>query len=357
MYKKNTSIYTVCTTNYLEQAIIALDSAKRNNIFKYFFIFIVDIKEESFEKLEKLIQEKQPWIKLFGSHQLTKNYQKIMSIAYKVYSKLEICSLSKFIAIKYLLELKLDTQYLVYIDSDLYFFSSLENCFKELGKKTFLLTPHFLNPYNPLKEVEFLNSGFINIGFFIINIYGKNLNIILNALIDRISKLGFLAPNLGLYCEQKWISLMANVFWDDFHISKNPGCNIAYWNLENRFITKKNSNYFINNRKLIFFHFSGFSNNLTNKISIHSNYLIKKDSYLDEIVKIYKNEFKNKNKYKYENNIKLYKIRKKSLSKRINLMEKELKIKLFREDFNYGIFSKIGIKLDKIFNKFKKIIN
>ena len=95
--KENSLIYTVSTIDYLEQAIVGLKSVKNNNKFKFYFIFLVDIKKESFEKIKKDIKINYPWIELFATHQLNNKYKKLMHRTYKVFSPLEICSISKSI--------------------------------------------------------------------------------------------------------------------------------------------------------------------------------------------------------------------------------------------------------------------
>ena len=174
-----------------------------------------------------------------ATHQLNNANKKIMNRAYNAYSILEICSLSKFICLKYLTNKYLSHKYFVYIDTDLYFFSSLEKCFNSIKNKPFLVTPHYLNSYDPFKEFNFLTSGYINSGFYIAQPACQNFQKILDILIERISKLGFLAPELGLYCDQNWVNLISHVFTDEFCLFKDPGCNIAYWNIENRLISKR----------------------------------------------------------------------------------------------------------------------
>lgn len=355
--QENTLVYTVSTIGYLEQAVLALKSVKNNNKFNIYFIFIVDIKKESYEIINRKIKKNYPWIELLATHQLKKASKNIMNRAYKVFSKLEICSLSKFICLKYLTNKYLSTKYFVYIDTDLYFFSSLKNCLNSIKNKPFLVTPHYLNPYDPFKESNFLTSGYINSGFYIAQPSCQNFQKILDILIERISKLGFLAPELGLYCDQNWVNLISHVFTDEFCLFKDPGCNIAYWNIENRLISKKGGHYYANNHKLIFFHFSGFSKNLNKRLSLHSNYAIKENSLMDEIINIYKVELR---KISIDTtNLDIYNLKDKSLKKRISLMEKEINFKLFEDNLNHSLFLKVLRKINqrsiKVYKAAKRI--
>ena len=61
----------------------------------------------------------------------------------------------------------------------------------------------------------------------------------------------------GLFVDQKWIDLAPALF--DVYILKEPGYNLAYWNLEKRNITIREDNaYAVNGKPLIFVHFSGW---------------------------------------------------------------------------------------------------
>ena len=43
---------------------------------------------------------------------------------------------------------------------------------------------------------------------------------------------------------------------DNIEIIDNPGVNLAPWNLENKYIEKKNGELYVNEKKIIFFSLS-----------------------------------------------------------------------------------------------------
>ena len=64
-------------------------------------------------------------------------------------------------------------------------------------------------------------------------------------------------PN-GLFTDQKWGDLVPGMF-DGVLVLRDPGYNVATWNINNRKITiDENDKYWVNGSKLKFYHFSGF---------------------------------------------------------------------------------------------------
>jgi hypothetical protein len=71
----------------------------------------------------------------------------------------------------------------------------------------------------------------------------------------------------GFFVDQKWINLVPCLF-NEIHILRNPGCNVAYWNLHERFLTRESTGYVVNgNSALTFFHYSGYSPSRPDQLS------------------------------------------------------------------------------------------
>jgi hypothetical protein len=78
-------------------------------------------------------------------------------------------------------------------------------------------------------------------------------------------------------------------FFSDFFVLREPGYNVAYWNLHERSIEKRNDNYLVNDKPLYFFHFSGIDPNDLGNISKYQNRFRTDDiSGLREILETYK---------------------------------------------------------------------
>ena len=64
------------------------------------------------------------------------------------------------------------------------------------------------------------------------------------------------APESGLFVDQRWVDFVPTLF--EHHIVRDPGCNVATWNLATRRVEWSNGRYLVNGLPLRFFHFSGF---------------------------------------------------------------------------------------------------
>lgn len=61
----------------------------------------------------------------------------------------------------------------------------------------------------------------------------------------------------GLHVDQTWLDLVPGMF-DGVGIHRDPGWNVAYWNLHERPLERRTDTWFAGGSPLTFFHFSGF---------------------------------------------------------------------------------------------------
>ena len=59
-----------------------------------------------------------------------------------------------------------------------------------------------------------------------------------------------------MFTDQRWVDFVPSFF--DHHILKDPGYNVAYWNLHGREVFSDGDRYLVDGVPLRFFHFSGF---------------------------------------------------------------------------------------------------
>jgi hypothetical protein len=168
----------------------------------------------------------------------------------------------------------------IYLDSDILVLGSLEPVFDTLAAGTdCILTPHITAPYKATgipDEDLYLQVGLFNLGFA--------------AFSNREPARSFLSwwaakkrvactINLprGLFADQSYCNL-APLFIEKLQILRDAGYNLAYWNLDQRKITKDAAGrYFANDEPIRFVHFSGASISTPDVISKFQHRFTKAD--------------------------------------------------------------------------------
>lgn len=148
----------------------------------------------------------------------------------------------------------------IYIDPDILVKSRFEEVLSVLQEKNIVITPHILSPiddeYAPT-DYHTLRGGVFNLGFIALREYDK-VKDFLNWWHDRVVKYGFANFALNMFYDQLWINYVP-AFYDNYHILKHPGYNMANWNLHERRLSEKEGKFVVNKDfALRFFHFSSY---------------------------------------------------------------------------------------------------
>lgn len=149
---------------------------------------------------------------------------------------------------------------IIYLDPDTCLFNDLNPLLEILETKDIVLTPHLLEPEVSRmaiidNEICPLWAGIYNLGFVAIRTsgegaafaewWGKRLESFCHDDVPR-----------GLFVDQKWCDHVP-VFFDKVHIMKDPGYNVASWNVNQRRITvEADGNVYSNGVPLRFWHFT-----------------------------------------------------------------------------------------------------
>lgn len=158
------------------------------------------------------------------------------------------------------LELLLDrgADVAVYLDPDIFVYSALDEVEHAGLHSPILLTPHTVSPMrrDSLRpsEADIMGAGVYNLGFIAVN---KDARDMLGWWQERLRRDSISAPEQMLFTDQRWIDLVPGYF--DHGVLRDPGYNVAYWNLDSRQIDWDGQRYLVNSRPLRFFHFSGYS--------------------------------------------------------------------------------------------------
>jgi len=291
-------IFTICSANYLASAKTLQQSVLMHNPGNKFIYIIADkinnrIPLEFFEGVE-FIEAENLEIPYFT--EILNNY-----------NLTEFNTAIKPFAIEYLHK-KYNAEKFIFFDPDIIVFKNVDFIWDHLNTYDFIVTPHLLEPIVNEEfyhhQVAALNTGIFNFGFVAFN-YSNNTEKIISWWKHHMINHGHSNSIIGEFYDQKIMNLLP-IYTDKLLILKNPGCNVAGWNVHERTITKTNNGYLVNNTELIFYHYSGFIfDNSSNFISKHNNLKIENNKFIKEILDLYRNGLK-QNQHETLVNLKCY---------------------------------------------------
>lgn len=245
--------YTSVTNNYIPKARLLAKTVKKFHPDWEFFLVNSEPLFEGFDL------ENEPFDKVLLLEDFYIDNLEGWLFKHRV---VEICTAVKGPTAAKLLEMP-DTEKVVYLDPDIAVFNSLSYLIELLDQYAIVLTPHQLTPESTREavidnEICSLKHGIYNLGFVALSKKEQGIAFanwwrdrLLNFCYDDI-------PN-GLFTDQRWVDL-APAFFDDLHILRDPGYNVASWNLSNRQMSlNKDGQIVINNDyPLRFYHFTGY---------------------------------------------------------------------------------------------------
>jgi hypothetical protein len=148
----------------------------------------------------------------------------------------------------------------LYIDPDIRVYAPLSPALDALETRSIVVTPHTLTPVMDGKspcDRDFSRFGAFNLGFVGVRRCDEGLAF-LDWWSERCLALGFYEPQTGLAVDQKWVDL-APCFFPGLHVLRDPGMNVAFWNLHERRVAREDGVWRVNGSvPLRFFHFSSF---------------------------------------------------------------------------------------------------
>jgi len=186
------------------------------------------------------------------------------------YDLLELCTAVKPYFLEYLFK-KYNHKMVCYFDPDIYIYDYLGEIWNVLENHSIALTPHLLGPVDEThepNEIHILKRGTFNLGFIGLSSH-SNTRSFLEWWKNRLTRQCF-SDEEGLFLDQKWINLVPG-YYSDVAVVRHPGYNVGYWDLTNRRVERVEDRYFVNDLKLGFYHFSGFSPDKPQQISKYQN--------------------------------------------------------------------------------------
>jgi hypothetical protein len=252
--------FTICSNNYLAQAKTLGDSFLEFHPDWKFVIGLVDLYDSDFD------------YSFFDNFEIIKvsniKVQDFEEIIGK-YNIVEINTAVKPSFIKHIFT-NYNADKLIYLDPDILIISHFDEVISMLDSVDIIITPHICSPIDDdLAPTDYhtLRGGVYNLGFIGLARY-PNVSDFINWWDLRVGKYGYCDFSRNMFYDQKWIDYLPSL-WDNYHIIKHLGYNMANWNLHERKITSFNNNLIVINSEysLRFFHFSGYKYNNPNKIA------------------------------------------------------------------------------------------
>ncbi|MFA6224510.1 MAG: glycosyltransferase family 4 protein [Desulfomonilaceae bacterium] len=254
------AIFTIVSCNYFHYAKTLMQSVRKVDLISDLFVVLVDEGYNPEHYASNVFE-------VINFKDIPIPQRKKMCFQYDI---LELNTAVKPFAIKCLFTK--GYQKVVYLDPDIFVYSSLERTFCSLESYHAVVTPHLTEPlddkFRPA-DLDILRAGIYNLGFFAVKPTAEVQKFI-DWWADKLSDHCRVAISEGIFVDQKWCDFIPS-FVSQVLVEHDPGMNVAYWNLKHREVTDQDGAYFVGSSRLIFFHFSGLGLNGLSLLSRHED--------------------------------------------------------------------------------------
>ncbi len=253
---------TIVSANYLPFARVLARSFREAHPQARFFTLLVDRVEGRFGPAEEpfeLIQVEQLAI------------PDLAAFLFK-YTVLEANTAVKPWFLEHLFD-HCGVERLLYLDPDIQVFEPLDPLFERLATSPIVLLPHLTSPLDGPglpDELTIMRSGTYNLGFLGVADVPAAREF-LHWWRDRTYDRCIVRLEDGLFVDQKWVDLVPGL-WADVAVVRDPGYDVAYWNLNARRVTVSPGPR-VDGEPLYFFHFSGLNPENPKRISKYQDRL------------------------------------------------------------------------------------
>jgi glycosyltransferase involved in cell wall biosynthesis len=276
------NIVTIVTKSYLAFARTLAASFKKHNPDGKVFVLFADEIDGYFDP------KKEDFISI-QLDELRNEVNNLGGLCFQ-YKVIELCTALKPFVLKYLFQ-KYHLPKLAYFDPDILVMDNLQPLAELLENFDIILTPHLTKPYldnkNP-SEISIMQAGVYNLGFIALANTSTTITL-LNWWQEKLYKYCLVDIAHGLFTDQKWIDLVPG-FFKETYILRDPGYNVAYWNLHERTLSNDGGKILCNGEILRFFHFSGYDIDAPDVVSKHQDRhtFNKLDTTVTELFSVYR---------------------------------------------------------------------
>lgn len=284
-------IFTICAKNYIGLGQILGNSISKSNPDADYFIIVAD-ELDNITVPDNVLEAKRILADLISADLWTE-----MSFKYNL---TEFCTSIKASCFQYLFE-RQGYDKIIFLDPDIYVFSSFDDIFNSLDNYKIAVTPHittFSEHYQgPRAENGITSTGIFNLGFLALK-QSAQVNDFLIWWAERLKSKCYIDVLDNYFTDQKWMDFLPIMFDSEtLLISDNIGLNVAPWNFFERELYKPNGHWRVKVRNskeqlhsylqkdkdypLVFVHFSGFNYSALLKGDIIQNNIPNMEGYSD----------------------------------------------------------------------------
>ena len=243
--------FTSFTFGYLNRARVLAETVKRFHPDWCFVALISDLPPDGFA----FDPSSEPFDHVVWAHELP--IPDVSAWMFK-HDLVELCTAVKGPMLELLVGR--DIEKVIYLDPDIAALAPLDGIVRELDEASIVLTPHLVDPEVAEmgifdNEVTALRHGTYNLGFVAVRSdeIGRRFA---GWFADRLRAYCYDELDRGIFVDQKWCDLVPG-FFDNVKILRDPGYNVASWNISQRHLTADdNGSLLVNGQTLRFFHFT-----------------------------------------------------------------------------------------------------
>jgi glycosyltransferase involved in cell wall biosynthesis/SAM-dependent methyltransferase len=255
-------ICTIIAANYAPFARVLAESFAEHHPESRCFVLVIDGADGFVDPAQEPFELLEP-----GDLGI-ENFARMAAL----YSVLELSTAVKPWLLRHLLNVR-GCETLAYLDPDIQVFDRLDEIDALLHEHRLVVTPHLTAPmprdgHKP-SETDILIAGSYNLGFIGLA-PGSDTDELLDWWAERLKTDCVVAPDRGFFVDQRWMDFAPGLV-PSFHVLRDPGYNVAYWNLPSREIAHRDGRWTANGRPLRFFHFSGFDPHQPHLLSKHQD--------------------------------------------------------------------------------------
>jgi len=291
--EKNHLICTIIAPNYLSQALV-LGQSLNQNMPKVAYRILILKDEKDNSSIDALLKTDE-YLQGSNSDHSCLSVQDVdwegfnLLGAVNKYDLLEFATCVKPALIRNLLKEGWDR--VTYLDPDIQVFQDFSDLLSDVSPIS--LTPHILQDFpadlNFPNHKSILLAGTYNLGF--ISCKANSLDF-LNWWASKLENFCTMELQEGYHVDQKWVDWAPG--FCETQVLRNPGLNVAYWNLHERSVFIKDECSFVSVGEkvfpLYFYHFSGFDDFENLHISKHSTRIFPDEVLPHYLIKQYVNK-------------------------------------------------------------------